>query len=128
VLAERRDLPDGHSLTDPESDPGFASEFDRELAASGPAAVFLPNREGLLKLEPAWTRDAWERAPGPHPPGWTWTLCRDRATGYVVLALVTSPSLLLSHPRLDLRRYRDREEAVRERLALGPVAIRREPW
>jgi hypothetical protein len=90
--------------------------------------VFLLDREGMLKLEPSWTRDAWSRHAGPHLPGWTWTLCRDRATGYVILALVTSPSLLTSHPRLDLRRCRDREEADRERLALGPVPIRREPW
>ncbi len=90
--------------------------------------MFLPNREGAWKLEVGWTRDAWSRKPGPHAFAPTWTLCRDRATGYVVLALVTSPTLLEDHPRMDVRVYPDLETARVARAALGAVPVDRSPW
>lgn len=90
--------------------------------------MFLLSREGAWKLEVGWTRDAWSRLPGPHAFAWTWTLCRDRATGYVVLALVTSPTLLKDHPRMDVRVYADEQSAAAARDALGTVPIDRSAW
>jgi hypothetical protein len=90
----------------------FCSSFDEALAHSGPAGVFLADREGRLRLDADRTRDAWERARGPHPHGWTWVLARDRATGFTNLLLVTSPTLMPSHPRADLLAFPDRESAA----------------
>jgi hypothetical protein len=107
---------------------GFASGWDEACALAGPPAVFLLSREGALKLEVGWTRDAWSRRPGPHAFAWTWTLCRDRATGYVVLALATSPSLLQDHPRMDVRVYADEADARDALAALGAVPSDPSPW
>ncbi len=106
----------------------FSSEFDRLLADGGPPAIFLFDREGSLRLEPGWTRDAWSRDPGPHAFAPCWTLCRDRGTGYVQIVLSTSPTLLAGHPRQDTRVYADLSAAREARDALGPVPIDREPW
>lgn len=106
----------------------FCSAFDAELAASGPAAVFLPDAEGALRFEPSWTRDCWGRSPGPHAHGWRWTLLRDRDTGFVVFALVTSPTLVVEHPRMDVRSWATREEAIAARERFGNPPIARDPW
>lgn len=106
----------------------FCSPFDAALAAAGPPAVFLPDAEGALRFDPSWTRDCWGRAPGPHALASTWTLLRDRGTGFVVFALVTSPTLLASHPRLDVRQYPTREAAEAARAEWGTPPITREPW
>ncbi len=106
----------------------FASPFDDALAHAGPPAVFLRDREGAWKVDASWTRDAWSRDPGPHAPGWTWTLCRDRASGYVWLVLATSPTLLRDHPRLDTRTCADLAEAWTQLSALGAVPIAPEAW
>lgn len=81
----------------------FCSPWDEALANGGPASVFLPDREGLLRFDADWTRDCWGRAPGPHAAGWTWVLVRDRDTGFVNLLLATSPTLIPEHPRADVR-------------------------
>ena len=106
----------------------FCSPFDEALAAAGPAAVFLPDPEGALRFHPSWTRDAWGRAGGPHRHGWCWMLFRDRGTGYVQLALVTSPTLVAEHPRMDVRSFEDRDaaETARERFGNPPLAS--DPW
>lgn len=106
----------------------FCSPFDEALAANGPAAVFLPDPEGALRFHPSWTRDAWGRAPGPHAHGHCWQLFRDRGTGYVQLALVTSPTLITEHPRLDVRVFPTREDAEQARAAYGNPPITGEPW
>lgn len=106
----------------------FCSPFDDALAHTGPAAVFLPDREGALRFDADWTRDAWERAPGPHAHGWTWRLLRDHATGFVTLALVTSPTLLSVHPRADVRTYADQASAMAARSAFGRPPVAREAW
>lgn len=106
----------------------FCSPFDEALAAAGPAAVFLPDPEGALRFHPSWTRDAWGRAPGPHEQGWSWQIFRDRGTGFVQLALVTSPTLIPEHPRLDVRMFGTREEAEAARRAFGNPPIAEEPW
>jgi hypothetical protein len=106
----------------------FCSPFDEALALSGPAAVFQPDREGRLRFEADWTRDVWERAAGPHALAWTWTLLRDHDTGFVQLLLVTSPSLLVRHPRADVRPFPDLG-AAREALAdCGQPPLRPDGW
>lgn len=106
----------------------FCSPFDAALAAAGPAAVFLPDPEGALRFNPEWTRDCWGRAPGPHAQGWVWTLLRDRASGFVVFALVTSPTLLTEHPRLEVRGFDAREDALAARAAFGDPPLASAPW
>ncbi|MCB9675747.1 MAG: hypothetical protein H6737_11555 [Alphaproteobacteria bacterium] len=106
----------------------FCSLFDAQLAHSGPAAVFLPDTEGAFRFQPNWTRDAWGRAPGPHAHGWTWTLLRDRGSGFVLLALVTSPTLLPEHPRLEVRVVPSLEEAQALRASFGNPPIAAVPW
>ncbi len=106
----------------------FCNPFDASLADRGPAAVFLPDREGLLRFDETWTRDCWGRAPGPHAPGDAWTLMRDRATGYVMLALVTSPTLLVTHPRLEIRQHTTQAAAEAERATYGTPPIARDAW
>lgn len=106
----------------------FATAFDEALANSGPPAVFLPDREGLLRFDADWTRDCWERAPGELSAGWTWVLLRDRATRFVNLLLVTSPALLASHPRADARLYATLDDAMAALAAFGSPPLAGDPW
>ncbi|MEZ4318660.1 MAG: hypothetical protein R3F61_14195 [Myxococcota bacterium] len=106
----------------------FCSPFDEALAHAGPAGVFLPDTEGALRFQPNWTRDAWGRAPGPHAHGWTWTLLRDRDSGFVLLALVTSPTLITEHPRLDVRVAGSLDEARAMRAEYGNPPVAPESW
>lgn len=106
----------------------FASPFDEALARTGPAAVFLPDREGRLRFAPEWTMEAWDRAVNPHEAGWVWVLVRDHDTGYVNLALCTSPGLLIVHPKGDVRRFETEADAVAAREAIGRPYVAREPW
>ena len=98
--------------------------FDEHLLAHGPPAVFLLDREGMLRFDETWTRDAWGREPGPHASGHVWLLLRDRGTGYVMIVLSTSPTLIVSHPRCDVRAFPTREaaEAVRATFGSPPIA------
>jgi len=97
----------------------FCNAFDEALARSGPAAVFLLDVEGAWRLAPNWTRDAWQRHPGPHDGMWRFVLLRDHVTGFVTLALATGSALLATHPRADVRAYDSLEAAL---------AARREGW
>ncbi|MCA9571711.1 MAG: hypothetical protein KC656_27930 [Myxococcales bacterium] len=106
----------------------FCSPFDEALAHQGPPGVFLPDPEGALRFHPSWTRDAWGRAPGPHALEWSWQLFRDRGTGYVQVALVTSPSLVAEHPRMDVRVFPSREAAEAARAAYGSPPLASDPW
>lgn len=107
----------------------FCGPFDRALAASGAPAVFLVDNEGLLRFDADWTRDAWHRLGRiPAPAGQTWFLARDRATGYVLLVMATSPELLADHPRLDARAFPDHAAAASALTALGRPPIARQPW
>lgn len=106
----------------------FCSSFDATLAQEGPAAVFLPDREGLFRFDAEWTRDAWERHPGPHARVPTWTLLRDRDTGFVMLALVSAPTLLPDHPRMDVRAFATHAEAEAARAAFGDPPVTAEAW
>ena len=106
----------------------FATAFDEALAQSGPPAVFLPDREGLLRFDADWTRDCWERVEGPMAAGWTWVLLRDRATRFVNLLLVTAPALLAAHPRADVRAYTSFDEAAAALAAFGRPPLAGEPW
>lgn len=106
----------------------FCSDFDAGLAAAGPAAVFLPDRDGLWRFDAEWTRDAWGRHPGPHVIEPTYSLLRDRDTGFVLLVLVTSPTLLPDHPRMDVRAFPDVGSARHARARFGAVPVAEEAW
>jgi len=106
----------------------FCSSFDESLAHHGPAAVFLRDAEGLWRFQPTWTRDLWGRAPGPHEHALRWILARDEASGFVQLVMVSSPTLLTSHPRLQLRPFEDLEAAEAALEQLGDPAVVPEPW
>lgn len=106
----------------------FCSPFDEHLAEAGPAAVFLPDPEGLLRFDAEWTRDAWSRATPPLTRGRRWVLARDRDSGYVLMVLTTSPDLLVEHPRLQLRAFTERDEATAALAALGRPPLARDPW
>ena len=108
--------------------PDFCNAFDSLLAEQGPAAVFLPDREGLFRMDTEWTRDAWTRHPGPHVHGWTWTLVRDRLTGFVTLVLVTSPTLLPVHHEGDVRTFPSLDAAELARAAFGEPPVAEAPW
>lgn len=106
----------GHVVADDARVEGpFASAFDLALARQGPAAVFLPDREGAWRFDADWTRDCWGRAPGPHGPDWRFVLVRDAATGFVNLVMVSAATLLDAHPRADVRAFPD-EAAARAAL------------
>lgn len=106
----------------------FCSPFDEALANGGPPGVFLFDPEGALRFQPTWTRDVYGRAPGTHAHAWTWLLARDKATGFVQLVLVTSPTLLTEHPRLQLRVFASIEAARAELATWGRPAIAPDPW
>jgi len=106
----------------------FCSNFDEALANNGPAAVFLLDQEGKLRFDARWTRDNWGRAPGPHEIRWRWTLFRDRRSGFVFLALVTSPTLIEVHPRLEIQSFGTYEQAVTMKNSYGNPPIAPEPW
>lgn len=90
--------------------------------------MFLLDTEGALRFHLTWTRDAFGRAPGPHSHGWVWLLLRDRGSGFVQLALVTSPTLITEHPRLDVRAFDSCEAAEEARSAWGNPPICVEAW
>ena len=106
----------------------FCSPYDHTLAHEGPAAVFLFDPSNELRHNVTWTRDAYGRQPGPHTHGWVWLLLRDRGTGFVQLALVTSSTLIPEHPRLDVRSYQSREAAQSARGEFGAPPICPEAW
>lgn len=106
----------------------FCSDFDATLSHAGPAAVFLPDRDGELRFDAEWTRDAWGRHPGPHGLGLTWTLLRDHDTGFVMLALVSSPTLLPDHPRMDVRAFDTLQAAEHARETFGTPPLTDAPW
>ena len=106
----------------------FCTPFDEALAHTGPPGVFLFDADGALRFQITWTRDLYGRAEGPHAPGWRWVLCRDRGSGFTQLVLVTSPTLLTDHPRLELRSFEDVDEARRALDDLGTPPVAEEPW
>lgn len=108
--------------------PSFCSPFDETLAHEGPAAVFLLDREGLLRFDAEWTRDAWGRLPGPHDKAMTWVLVRDRASGFVQRVLITAPTLLDDHPRLEVRPFPDANAARVALDGLGRPPMAEAPW
>jgi hypothetical protein len=106
----------------------FCSAYDEHLAHHGPAGVFLPDREGELRFDAEWSRNAWESSEGPHAHGFTWTLLRDRDTGFVMLALATSPTVLTEHARMDVRACHDEAEARAVRAGFGNPPLCSTPW
>lgn len=106
----------------------FCNPFDAAVAQSGPPAVFVPDAEGLWRLEPDLCRDAWQRLgqlPAPDP---AYALLRDRATGYVSLLWTGSRALLEGHPRAEARFYPSEAEARAARAAVGAPYVAAEPW
>ena len=106
----------------------FCSPFDEALAQSGPPALFLPDRDGLFRFDPEWTRDAWERLTVAPAFARCWVLVRDRDTGFINLVLSTSPALLEVHPRADTRTFLDEAEARAALEHYGRPAVAREGW
>lgn len=106
----------------------FASPFDEQLARSGTPAIFLFDHKDCWRMEPQWTRDCWGRCDGPHEHGWRFAALRDRGTGFVWVVLVTSPTLLVAHPRLDVKLFPTLEAAQAERDRYGSPAKCEEAW
>lgn len=101
----------------------FCDAWDRDLAENGPAAIFLIDPDGELRLSADRSRDAWRHAPGPHEKAPCHCLMRDGATGHVHYVLSTSPTLVLKHPRLQATRYPDQDAALAALAALGRPAL-----
>ena len=103
----------------------FCDDWDRQLAESGPPALFTQDPDGQLRLAPDRTRDARRHSTGPFEPGLRHCLFRDRATGLVHYGLSTSPGLCNGHPRLEVRVYPDQESALQALSALGRPPVQR---
>jgi hypothetical protein len=106
----------------------FCSSFDEALAHTGPAAIFLPDPDGLWRVAPNWSRDAWNRNPGEHKHGLTYILARDLDSGFVQLVLCTSPTLIDAHPRLQIRVFPTEAAARAAREAIGRPPVAPEAW
>ena len=106
----------------------FCSTYDETLAAHGPAAVFLLDKRGAWRFDPEWSRDAWLRDEGPHEHEVSYRLWRDEQTGYVVLLMVTSATLLTQHPKGQVRVYDTLEAAEQARRAFGMPPVSATPW
>ena len=107
---------------------GFCNAFDERLSEVGPAAIFLRDHEGLYRFDASWTRDAWERNSGPHAVETVWVLVRDHATGFVARLLVSSPTLLPTHPRGDVKAFATEPEADAFLKTLGALAVSAKAW
>lgn len=107
---------------------GFCNAFDERLASDGPAAIFLRDHEGLYRFDASWTRDAWERNPGPHDIQTVFVLVRDHATGFVARLLVSSPTLLQAHPRGDVKAFPTEADAEAYLQTLGSLAVSADAW
>lgn len=106
----------------------FCSAYDEALAVNGPPAVFLLDKRGAWRFDAEWSRDAWLREPGPHQRHVGFRLWRDQLTGFVVLVMVTSDTLLTAHPKGEVRTYASLDAAREAREALGVPPVCKEPW
>jgi hypothetical protein len=107
---------------------GFGNRFDQLLAESGLPAVFLVDADGELRLSLDRSREAVEGLPGADPGAPPrHLLLRDRATGYVVYAMLTG-GLPAAHPRADVEEHPDAPSALAALAALGPCPVWRGPW
>lgn len=104
----------------------FRSEIDRQLAQKGPPAVFTIDARGQLQLDPARTRESWDRLETEMVKAQFEScpcLFRDRKTGWVQFVLTTSPTLCQAHPRADILRFNSTQQALRILQSLGVPAI-----
>ena len=108
----------------------FGSSFDRRLAELGPAAVFTLDADGELRLSDDRTREAHAlyALDGSPPLGWRHCLFRDRETGWVHYALVTSPALCMAHPRSDIAQFDQQEAAFAALHSLGRPPVWHGAW
>ncbi|HJN72749.1 MAG TPA: hypothetical protein QGF58_02335 [Myxococcota bacterium] len=96
----------------------FVSTYDAEMAASGPAGIFLRDPDGLWKFDSDLSRDCWARAaPLTRDPGFG--LMRDRASGFNTPVYVTGRGIFDDHPRLDVTWYADLPAMLAALSALG---------
>lgn len=101
----------------------FCSPFDEELAASGPAAVFVRNTDGHWRLAPDLTRDSRNRVVAPPARDPSHVLFRDIETGFISWFYVTARALLEDHPRGEPRFYPDAEAAGAALAAVGKPPV-----
>ena len=106
----------------------FCSTYDEALAQEGPPAVFLLDKRGAWRFDPEWSRDSWLRSPGPHARGMSFRLWRDTNTGYVLLLMVSSETLLTQHPKGQIRIYGTLKEAEEARSRFGEPPVSPNPW
>ena len=103
----------------------WRSNFDEDMAAHGPPAVFTLDHRDQLGLDVARTREVWTRvgSGGVHSP--CHCLFEDKETGWHQYVLVTSALLCTDHPRATIHRFEDAAAALAALAAMGPVPIRR---
>lgn len=106
----------------------FCSAYDALLMETSPAAVFLLDKRGEWKFSADWSRDAWLRDTGPYDYGVCFRLWRDALTGYVIPIMVTSPTLLMEHPKGEVRCFDTLEEAMAVRATFGDPPVCDTPW
>jgi len=97
----------------------FCSPFDKELAATSPAAIFVRNTDGEWRLAPDLTRDGRNRVLDPPDRDPAHALFRDKETGFVSWFYVTATALLRDHPRGEPRFYPTEAEAGAALDAIG---------
>ena len=111
----------------------FRSVLDQRIALEGPAALFTLDARGQLQLEPARTRESWDRLEDILASTRLVAcpcLFRDRHTGWVQFILATSIDLCVQHPRAEVRTFEETDEALRVLQSLGnpPVVRDSEVW
>ena len=102
----------------------WRSPFDREMALSGPPAIFTVDAKGRLGVDEARTRETWCRVGGEPQRKTGHCLFTDRATGWVQYVLVTSEAFCLHHPRADIECFASEAAALNALAALGPLPVR----
>ena len=88
------------------------NDLDAAIGASGIAALFVLNHDGLLQLDLMRSRDFRRYNPGPWLSGLTHAMLVDHGTGWPQYVLFTSPGLAQSHPRLDIHLFDDEYSAL----------------
>lgn len=92
----------------------FASEWDRQLAESGPPSVFTLDPRGELRVDPERTRECELLVGLPAPRDQAHYVLTDSLTGVRLYLYVTHPALAECQPRGTVRRCSSAREAIEE--------------